>query len=59
MTEETHRQRAEQDQHEALRRVNCRAIQNKNNIETTALGWSVVYTTRGLKAFQGSAVAQW
>ena len=36
-TEETHRQRAGQDQNEALRSVNYRATQNKNNIGTTRL----------------------
>ena len=33
--------------HEAARSVNYRATQNKNNIGTTALEWSVVYTTGG------------
>ena len=33
--------------HEAPRSVNYRATQNKNNIGTTALERSVVYTTRG------------
>ena len=47
----TDRQRAEQDQREAPRSVNYRATQNKNNIGTTALERSVVYTTGGLKAF--------
>ena len=37
--------------HEAPRSVKNRATQNKNNIGTTALGRSVVYTTVGLKAF--------
>ena len=37
--------------HEAPRSVNYRATQNKNNIRTTALERSVVYTTGGLKAF--------
>ena len=37
--------------HEAPRSVNYRATKNKNNIGTTALEWSVVYTTRDLKAF--------
>ena len=37
--------------HEAPRSVNCKATQNKNNIGTTALERSVVYTTAGLKAF--------
>ena len=41
--------------HEAPRSVNYRATQNKNNIGTTALERSVVYTTggggKGLKAF--------
>ena len=37
--------------HEAPRSVNYRDTQNKNNIGTTALERSVVYTTRGLKAF--------
>ena len=40
--------------HEAPRGVNYRATQNKNNIGTTALERSVVYTTGGgggLKAF--------
>ena len=43
----------EQDKtkHEAPRSVNYRATQNKNNIGTTALKRSVVYTTGGLKAF--------
>ena len=36
---------------EAPRTVNYRATQNKNNIRTTALERSVVYTTGGLKAF--------
>ena len=35
--------------HEAPRSVNYRATQNKNNIGTTALERSVVYTTGGLK----------
>ena len=34
--------------HEAPRRVNYRATQNKNNIGTTALERSVVYTTGGV-----------
>ena len=33
--------------HEALRSVNYRATQNENNIGTTALERSVVYTTGG------------
>ena len=33
--------------HEAPRSVNYRATQNKNNIGTTALERSVVYTTGG------------
>ena len=37
--------------HEAPRSVNYRATQNKNNIGTTVLERSVVYTTGGLKAF--------
>ena len=37
--------------HEAPRSVNYRGTQNKNNLGTTALERSVVYTTRGLKAF--------
>ena len=37
--------------HEAPRSVNYRATQNKNNIGTTALERSVVYTTGGLNAF--------
>ena len=39
--------------HEAPRSVNYRATQNKNNIGTTALERTVVYTTGGggLKAF--------
>ena len=38
--------------HEAPRSVNYRATQNKNNIGTATLEWSIVYTTgRGLKAF--------
>ena len=40
--------------HEAPRSVNYRATQNKNNIGSTALERSVVYTTGrgwGLKAF--------
>ena len=41
---------------EAPRNVNYKATQNKNNIGTTALEWSVVYTAGegrggGLKAF--------
>ena len=41
----------EQDKakHEAPRNVNYRATQNKDNIGTTALEWSVVYTTGGFK----------
>ena len=35
--------------HEAPRSVNYRATQNKNNIGTTALVRSEVYTTEGLK----------
>ena len=35
--------------HEAPRSVNYRATQNKNNIGTTALERSVVYTTAGFK----------
>ena len=35
--------------HEAPRSVNYRATQNKNNIGTTALEQSVVYTTAGFK----------
>ena len=31
--------------HEAPRSINYRATQNKNNIGTTTLKWSVVYTT--------------
>ena len=43
----------EQDKtkHEAPHRVNYRATQNKNNIGTTALERSVVYSTGDLKAF--------
>ena len=52
-TEETHRQRAGHDQHEAPRSVNYRATQNKNNIGTTALEQSVVYTTWGGGGFKG------
>ena len=37
--------------HEAPRSVNYRATHTKNNIGTIALERSVVYTTRGLKAF--------
>ena len=37
--------------HEAPRSVHYRATQNKNNIGTTALEWSAVYTTGSLKAF--------
>ena len=37
--------------HEAPRSVNYRTTQNKNNIGTTALERSIVYTTGGLKAF--------
>ena len=37
--------------HEAPRSVTYTATQNKNNIGTTALERSVVYTTGGLKAF--------
>ena len=37
--------------HEAPCSVNYRATQNKNNIGTTALEQSIVYTTGGLKAF--------
>ena len=33
--------------HEAARSVNYRATQNKNNIGTTILKWSIVYTTVG------------
>ena len=35
--------------HEVPRGLNYRATQNKNNIETTALEQSVVYTTGGFK----------
>ena len=35
--------------HEALRSVNYRATQNTNNIGTTAIERSVVYTSRGFK----------
>ena len=35
--------------HEAPRSVNYRATQNENNIGTTALERSVVYTTGGFK----------
>ena len=35
--------------HEAPRSVNYRATQNKNNVGTTALERSVVYTTGGFK----------
>ena len=35
--------------HEAPRSVNYKATQNKNNIGTTALERSVVYTTGGFK----------
>ena len=35
--------------HEAPRSANHRDTQNKNNIGTTALEWSAVYTTGGLK----------
>ena len=37
--------------HEAPRCVNYRPTKNKNNIETTALERSVVYTTGDVKAF--------
>ena len=37
--------------HEAPLSVNYRATQNKNNIGTTALEWSVVHATWGLKVF--------
>ena len=37
--------------HKAARSVNYRATQNKNNIGTTALERSEVYTKGGLKAF--------
>ena len=37
--------------HEAPRSVNYAATQNKNNIGTTALERSVVYTTGDLKVF--------
>ena len=50
-TEETHRQRAGQGQTWTPRSVNYRVTQNKNTTGTTALEWSVVYTTKGLKAF--------
>ena len=50
-TEETHRQKQGNTKHEAPRSVNYRATQNKNNIGTTALERSVVYTRGGLKAF--------
>ena len=39
--------------HEAPRSVNYRATQNKNNIGTTALERSVVYTTGGLGSLLG------
>ena len=42
--------------HEAPRSVNYRATQNKNNIGTTALEHSVVYTTGGLKTFHCKTV---
>ena len=38
--------------HEAPRTVNYRATQNKNNIGTTALERSVVYTTGGFKGIK-------
>ena len=38
--------------HKAPHIVNYRATHYKNNIGTTALEWSVVYTTGKLKAFQ-------
>ena len=44
--EDTHGQRAGKIKHEALRSVNYRATQNKNNIGTTALERSVVYTIK-------------
>ena len=36
-------------EHEAPRSVNYRATQNKNNIGTTTLERSIVYTTGGFK----------
>ena len=57
-TEETDKEQG-MTKHEPPRSVNYRATQNENNIETTALERSVVYTTEGwgggervLKAFQ-------
>ena len=40
-------------EHEAPRSVNYRATQNKNNIGTTALERSVVYTTGGGAGVKG------
>ena len=45
-TEETDKEQG-MTKHEAPRSVNYRATQNENNIETTALERSVVYTTEG------------
>ena len=49
--------------HEAPRSVNYRATQNKNNIGTTALEQSVVYTIGGggggLKAFLTVQTSPW
>ena len=38
--------------HEAIHSVNYRASQNKNNIGTTALERTVVYTTGGFKGIK-------
>ena len=49
-TEETHSKEQGKTKHEAPRSVNYDATQNKNNIGTTALERSVVYTTGGFKS---------
>ena len=43
--------------HEAPRSVNYRATQNKNNIGTTALERSVVYTTGGGVVVRGKGLS--
>ena len=45
--------------HEASRSVNYRATQSKNNIGTTALNRSVVYTTGGGGGLKASQISPW
>ena len=45
--------------HEAPRSVNYRATQNKNNIGTTALERSVVYTTGGVNVAITESLLSW